>query len=728
MEKKSLCLTSYELLHVQQWLTNIFRATLFRILAVREASQQKSLCGVDDTAAEGSSGFAKVSQIVEELQQLGKEKTWAGTIKESLQSGKRYFKTSYRCDCQQDESECSDHCRKFALSDSKDPHLQEKCTREHKEVCPHCEDIKKCLQEIEQVLKSDSTRFYSNEQKEDLLYDFNKAVISIFEWKSHIMRSANQACAKQDVMEKLDCSSILILMDWAMKFLQLRYREKQSEWYGKRGLSWHISSVVSRDQQSGKLKVTSYTHLFYSCAQDWYAAASVIENLLQYLKRKNPDLTKAYLRSDEAGCYHSNDLIAAVKDIGERVGIVIESYDYSEPQSGKDMCDRILCPMKTAIRTYCSEGHDILTASNMREALQKHPVKGTTASVNVVDESQQSLLIKKLDHISSFHNFHFDSTGIRGWKAYNIGQGKLFPYSDLYIKHQGPTMLQTREIFCDHSLKERDMKMKQPLNEEESTLSYECNAPGCDQVFVSITQLEEHLDVGQHKSMAKKSTYDQIRRDWAAKFQSVDIQQRLSGTTTATARPADKKTLAKVPLEMGWALKKPSVCTRFSSNVKDYLKAKFMLGEKTGQNADPTQVEKDMRNTRGLSNERRFSRDEWLTKTQIKGFFSRLAAAQRKNIVGVSADQQEDVECIVEDLEREGLIDDINEEMGLKHPITYDDYDLCDYYHKDKLSAFNVTMLKSICSHLEVPFKSKQKKADLIQKLKDIISECECCA
>lgn len=76
------------------------------------------------------------------------------------------------------------------------------------------------------------------------------------------MRSANQERAKEDVMETLESSSILILMDWAMKFLQLRYREKQSECYGKRGFSWHISSVVSRDQESGQLKVISYAHLF----------------------------------------------------------------------------------------------------------------------------------------------------------------------------------------------------------------------------------------------------------------------------------------------------------------------------------------------------------------------------------------------------------------------------------------------------------------------------------
>ena len=34
-----------------------------------------------------------------------------------------------------------------------------------------------------------------------------------------------------------------------MKFLQSMYGEKQSEYYRKRGLRWHISSVVSRDKE-----------------------------------------------------------------------------------------------------------------------------------------------------------------------------------------------------------------------------------------------------------------------------------------------------------------------------------------------------------------------------------------------------------------------------------------------------------------------------------------------
>ena len=47
-----------------------------------------------------------------------------------------------------------------------------------------------------------------------------------------------------------------------------------------------------------------------------------------------------------------NHLIAAVKDIGDRVGITVARYDFSEPQQGKDVCDRVLGPMKAAIRKH----------------------------------------------------------------------------------------------------------------------------------------------------------------------------------------------------------------------------------------------------------------------------------------------------------------------------------------------------------------------------------------
>ena len=68
------------------------------------------------------------------------------------------------------------------------------------------------------------------------------------------------------------------------------------------------------------------------------------------------------------------NLLLLCETVGERVGVSLERYDFSEPQSGKDVCDRTLCPMKGAIRRYCNEGHDILSAADMRTALEERPV------------------------------------------------------------------------------------------------------------------------------------------------------------------------------------------------------------------------------------------------------------------------------------------------------------------------------------------------------------------
>ena len=88
----------------------------------------------------------------------------------------------------------------------------------------------------------------------------------IFQWKSHIIRTENQDRAKQNVPSSLQSNSALIIMDWAMKFLQIKHREKQSEWFGKRGINWHVTCVVTKNVADSGLEIVSYVHLFESCA------------------------------------------------------------------------------------------------------------------------------------------------------------------------------------------------------------------------------------------------------------------------------------------------------------------------------------------------------------------------------------------------------------------------------------------------------------------------------
>ena len=69
-------------------------------------------------------------------------------------------------------------------------------------------------------------------------------------------------------LTQLDEETRLIIMDWAMKYLPQHYREQMSEFFGKRGRSWHISAVITRSQEEGRCEVECFVHLFNTCKQN----------------------------------------------------------------------------------------------------------------------------------------------------------------------------------------------------------------------------------------------------------------------------------------------------------------------------------------------------------------------------------------------------------------------------------------------------------------------------
>ena len=155
----------------------------------------------------------------------------------------------------------------------------------------------------------------------------------------------------------------------------------------------------------------------------------------------SPQITQVSLTSDEAGCYHNNFLLAVVTDAGKRFGLTVTQYHFSEPQYGKDVCHRILCPMKSAIRQYCCEGNDVLSSKDMRTVLSERPLRGTIACVCLVNETQKTLEVNKMDGSSKYHKFIFELNGIRVWRANGVGKGIVIPYQDTIVKPHGPTDL-----------------------------------------------------------------------------------------------------------------------------------------------------------------------------------------------------------------------------------------------------------------------------------------------
>ena len=164
------------------------------------------------------------------------------------------------------------------------------------------------------------------------------------------------------------------------------------------------------------------------------------------------------------------------------------------------------------------------------------------------------------------------------------------------------------------------------MTEEEHGL-FECSEPGCNYVFNSFDELELHREIGTHsRFINNESVYDTLRREWAKKFTTID-----NTSSTQPFQPsAESLKTGVTDLQMGWALSKPKTgSVRFSDKIRQYLIYKFDAGEKTGEKANPIQVAADIRTTTDNGGNRYFTREEWLTPTQIKGFFSRQAKLQR---------------------------------------------------------------------------------------------------
>ncbi|KAK3739696.1 hypothetical protein QZH41_009167, partial [Actinostola sp. cb2023] len=320
------------------------RSTLFTILKVCAASQKKCLSGLDSMASEGSSAFDSIEDAVRTAGSLGVSLSWIDNIVQRMRAAKMYLKTDFKLHVEEG-SPCADHCVFYALS-TDEAHWNSSCDHEHSVECDRCNDIIATLKTV------DNSQGYQG-QIEELQYDVEHGKERILEWKAHILRTINQERSKNNVLDGLAAHQALIVMDWAMKWLPRSYRETQCEWFGKKGISWHVCACITRaDTIETEFEVRTYVHIFDSCSQDWFAVASILENVASELTRTAPQLKEIYLRSDNAGCYHNASLLVSAPVIISKKGLTLRDYSFSEANSGKDVCDRKIAPLKAHIERY----------------------------------------------------------------------------------------------------------------------------------------------------------------------------------------------------------------------------------------------------------------------------------------------------------------------------------------------------------------------------------------
>ena len=644
-------------------------------------------------------------------------------------------------------SSVPDHCRQYALSDPLDSDYQSSCDdHTHQDICDRCEELTTVLQKIEEAISKMPAHSVSEDTTQELLFVFDQAKNNILAWKAHLLRSVNQDEARLDVLDALDESSVLLVQDWAMKFLPRKYRESQSDWFGKRGLSWHITVATRRQSPDQGFEMMTFAHVFKSCSQDSLTVQAIMSDVLGKLKEMMPTLRFVYYRQDNAGCYRSGNTILGAVKAGEACGITVRRLDFSDPQGGKGACDRKAATIKAHIKVHLNEGHDVETASQMVDAMQSSGgVPGL--SVRLCDHVVSSPVLQiKLDGVSTIANVEYSDTFIRVWKAYGMGPGKKISFSKLNL----PADLQTASLSTRCSAEEISaqfcaVKSRRTASNPSASEGgvqgipcttgsglYPCPEEGCTKSYQRFSSLQNHLDCGKHvRSLEQESMIDKAVRGYAARLEGQFAGVPQFGDRARAGRE-DQSTTQKTTVSMGWALKSSQGGkTRFSDKQRDYLTSQFQIGEETGLKASPAQVSRLMMTAKDASGNRMFSSSEFLTVQQITSFFSRLAS--KRSLAGhldiQAAADDEDVEAEVNEAAFQELSDCVMANILPTHPICYDSFNLCQLMSKSKLSTLAVKLLKEICDHYGIATEdiTSRRKVPYIERLEGFLKQCDCC-
>ncbi|VDI78502.1 Hypothetical predicted protein [Mytilus galloprovincialis] len=438
--------------------------------------------------------------------------------------------------------------------------------------CPH-DHIHQCPQcyQLEHTLSTILTKTADVgwDNPEAYLFKVEKSVNAIKELKSHILRTKVQDSARADITGNLKEGEMFLVADWAMKY---------SQRYGK--------------------------------------------------PRKN--INKVHIWSDNAGCYKSTFTIYALY---QELPNLIKSYNFCEAQDGKGPCDRKASHIKAAIKRHVNEGNDVLNASAMKRAIDlqqkgKYRVKVVTP---VIDADAEKIHVKPIPNISTLSNFEFSSDGLKVWRAYKVGPGKLIPW-----KNNAVTCLQLNvvhtwssdvipDILPPDDESEAHDESTQPAFKRRKTSDhvFNCSNDDCDRSFNTMTSLDNHLLLGNCNVHVEKKVVDRCKVMYNNKLQTINA-------ITIQSDDLEKENTTDVPEERGWALKVKKPKVLFTEAQKQYLSEKFNIGKVTGNKEDPAKVSRDMPYIL-KDGQKRFTREHFLTTSQVASYFSRLALKDRRN-------------------------------------------------------------------------------------------------
>ena len=185
---------------------------------------------------------------------------------------------------------------------------------------------------------------------------------------------------------------------------------------------------LSSDEENAYSHLT-IVHVFDHCIQDSEAIVAILRDVLIRTKRVDGSINNAFIRSDNAGCFHSAQTILSLPQISYETNIRIQRIDFCDPRGGKGPCDRYAPIIKSHVRRFLNEKHNVTTAAEFVEAtFSNEGIRGVytyEARLNELIDARPFQLPK----IGLTNNFSLEPYGVHVHRSWKVGSGKFFPFS-----------------------------------------------------------------------------------------------------------------------------------------------------------------------------------------------------------------------------------------------------------------------------------------------------------
>jgi hypothetical protein len=248
----------------------------------------------------------------------------------------------------------------------------------------------------------------------------------------------------------------------------------------------------------------------------------------------------------------------------------------------------------------------------------------------------------KINDITKLHNFVYESTNIRSYRAWNIGSGKTinldmnqnvsWKFHSLVCKNSSSEPSRLINSSADNRSNDvassvaKDFDTNDP-NKSKSKLFF-CDYEGCIRRFLNYGNLLRHIATGNHVQRPEKlSMKDYAMITYKNKLDADNNQDHLCLELEKVHFNRDNYNHIS-PLNIGWGLPLNRKVQKLTPKVREFLKKKFDDGQRHGIRWQPEAVVHEIKY--GKDPETKlylFDITEFVKVSTVRSFFSRQKAS-----------------------------------------------------------------------------------------------------